>query len=64
MAKPREHQFSDEELASAELSRLLQRENAALESPEEDEPAMSLETSILQENPVLLADNDGASSKR
>lgn len=54
MAKPKSHKFSDAELASAELSRLLQREGQALESPEEDEPAMSGETSILQVNPVSL----------
>jgi len=51
LAKPRDHQFSPEELESADLSRQLQIENALLESPEEDQPETKKETSTPKESP-------------
>jgi len=48
--KVRDHQFSPEELESADLSRQLQIENALLESPEEDRPEKKKETSTPKEN--------------
>ena len=66
MAPPKKRQFSDAEESSAELSRLLSSESLRLESPEEDEPVKSVETSILQVNPVSLevSENESPIDKR